>query len=154
MPDERSVESVTRRRLFRRTISTRLLTSLVEESLLDEVALRPFGVELVPYVLDSILNRGRHSHGLLDVLRTRPDVFGATVERFVEPLENVIAIADPDADSGTAGVICHTHEQTCKAIKPCESGSEDSNRVTMMNEPLREQMKVGQGFAREQRRRV
>ena len=126
-------------------VESSLAPVLVDERLLTLVAQRrAFGV--VGEVVDSLLNDDGQSHRLFDLLGTRPRVVRAAFEGLVEALQDIVAPADPDAD-GLAAVVCHAPSQTCKDLKPSERGQ------TMDATPLREQVKVGQGFAREQRRR-
>lgn len=126
-------------------IVKRSLSSVfVDESLLNLVTQR-CAAGIVGKVVDSLLDDDGEPHRFFDLLGARPRIVWAAFESVVEALQDIVAFADPDAD-GLAAVVCHAPSKTCKDLKSCE-------RVqTMDDTPLREQVRVGQGFACEQRR--
>lgn len=126
-------------------VESGLATVLVDECLLDLMAQRRTA-GVVGKIVDRLLDGDRQPHRLLDLLGAAPGMVRPAFESVVEAVEDVVGLTDPDADSLSA-VVSHAPSQTCKGLK-------SSERVQTMDEtPLREQVKVGQGFAREQRRR-
>ena len=119
----------------------------VDECLLDLMAQRR-ATGFVGEALNCLLDGDSQPHRLLDLLGAAPGMVRPAFESVVEAVEDVVGLADPDADGlAAAAVVSHAPSQTCKGLK-------SSERVQTMDEtPLREQVKVGQGFAREQRRR-